>query len=48
LHILRINDDPVFRALADVNRRRLLDWLRAQTGQTLGELSATNCRRLPI
>jgi hypothetical protein len=31
-----------------VNRRRLLDWLHAKNGQTLGELSATNCRHSPI
>jgi DNA-binding transcriptional ArsR family regulator len=30
--------DPVFKALADANRRRLLDRLRAKNGQTLGEL----------
>jgi len=30
--------DPVFRALADPTRRRLLDALRAASGQTLGEL----------
>ncbi|HTZ72119.1 MAG TPA: helix-turn-helix transcriptional regulator [Acetobacteraceae bacterium] len=32
--------DAVFRALADPARRRLLDRLRAQNGQTLGELCA--------
>lgn len=30
--------DPVFRALADPARRRLLDSLHARNGQTLGEL----------
>jgi DNA-binding transcriptional ArsR family regulator len=30
--------DPVFRALADPNRRALLDRLRTRNGQTLGEL----------
>jgi len=30
----------VFKALADPTRRRLLDTLRAQSGQTLGELCA--------
>lgn len=30
--------DAVFRALADQNRRRLLDALHAENGQTLGEL----------
>jgi uncharacterized protein YndB with AHSA1/START domain/DNA-binding transcriptional ArsR family regulator len=32
--------DPVFRALADPTRRELLDRLRQQNGQTLGELCA--------
>ncbi|MBZ5588333.1 MAG: metalloregulator ArsR/SmtB family transcription factor [Acidobacteriia bacterium] len=32
--------DSVFKALADPTRRRLLDMLRAQSGQTLGELCA--------
>jgi DNA-binding transcriptional ArsR family regulator len=31
-------DDKVFRALADVSRRRLLDALHARNGQTLSEL----------
>jgi DNA-binding transcriptional ArsR family regulator len=31
-------DDRVFRALADPNRRRLLDRLHERSGQTLGEL----------
>lgn len=31
----------VFRALADLNRRRLVDELYIKDGQTLGELSAT-------
>lgn len=30
--------DSVFKALADQNRRRLLDRLRQRNGQTLGEL----------
>lgn len=30
--------DRVFKALADPNRRRLLDLLRRKNGQTLGEL----------
>ena len=30
--------DEVFRALADASRRELLDRLRADNGQTLGEL----------
>ena len=33
-----MNDDPVFRALADASRRKLLDKLHTQNGQTLGEL----------
>jgi DNA-binding transcriptional ArsR family regulator len=36
--------DAVFRALADASRRELLDRLRAENGQTLGEL----CRRLDM
>lgn len=31
--------DEVFKALADPTRRELLDRLRAENGQTLGELS---------
>jgi len=37
-----MNDDGVFRALADPTRRRLLDRLHAKSGQTLGDL----CRGL--
>ncbi len=33
-----MNDDAVFRALADSNRRLLLDRLHAQNGQTLAAL----------
>jgi DNA-binding transcriptional ArsR family regulator len=33
-----MNDDAVFRALADSSRRHLLDRLRKRNGQTLGEL----------
>jgi DNA-binding transcriptional ArsR family regulator len=36
--------DAVFRALADTSRRELLDRLRAENGQTLGEL----CQRLDM
>ena len=36
--------DLVFRALADASRRELLDRLRAESGQTLGEL----CQRLDM
>src|SRR3569833_1082808 len=32
--------DAVFKALADKSRRQLLDRLRAENGQTLGELCA--------
>ena len=32
--------DKVFKALADPSRRRLLDLLQAENGQTLGELCA--------
>jgi DNA-binding transcriptional ArsR family regulator len=38
LHIKSMDDDAVFRALADASRRRLLDRLHAKNGQTLGEL----------
>ena len=33
-----MDDDAVFRALADANRRQLLDRLHQRNGQTLGEL----------
>ena len=33
-----VDDDSVFRALADASRRRLLDRLHARNGQTLGDL----------
>jgi DNA-binding transcriptional ArsR family regulator len=33
-----MDDDAVFRALADKNRRALLDRLYVRNGQTLGEL----------
>lgn len=33
-----MDDDAVFRALADASRRQLLDRLHARNGQTLGEL----------
>src|SRR5882724_8144819 len=36
--------DLVFKALADATRRKLLDRLRADNGQTLGEL----CERLAM
>jgi|SRR5690348_4685220 DNA-binding transcriptional ArsR family regulator len=36
--------DTVFKALADANRRLLLDRLRANNGQTLGEL----CEHLDV
>jgi DNA-binding transcriptional ArsR family regulator len=36
--------DAVFKALADTSRRELLDRLRAENGQTLGEL----CERLAM
>jgi DNA-binding transcriptional ArsR family regulator len=35
-----MDDDAVFRALADASRRQLLDRLHARGGQTLGELTA--------
>ena len=39
-----MNDDAVFRALADSSRRQLLDSLHAKNGQTLSEL----CRGLDM
>jgi DNA-binding transcriptional ArsR family regulator len=33
-----MDDDAVFKALADASRRRLLDRLHGHDGQTLGEL----------
>jgi DNA-binding transcriptional ArsR family regulator len=35
-----VNDDQVFKALADASRRFLLDLLFKRDGQTLGELEA--------
>ena len=35
---LGMNEEAVFKALADASRRRLLDRLHQQNGQTLGEL----------
>jgi DNA-binding transcriptional ArsR family regulator len=35
-----MDDDAVFKALADRTRRRLLDSLRAENGQTLADLCA--------
>jgi DNA-binding transcriptional ArsR family regulator len=35
-----MDDDAVFRALADASRRKLLDRLHRKNGQTLGELCA--------
>jgi DNA-binding transcriptional ArsR family regulator len=39
-----MDDDAVFRALADPSRRELLDRLHGKNGQTLGEL----CRGLAM
>ena len=39
-----MNDDAVFRALADSSRRQLLDSLHTKNGQTLSEL----CRGLDM
>ena len=36
--------DAIFKALADANRRKLLDQLHSNNGQTLGEL----CRHLEM
>jgi DNA-binding transcriptional ArsR family regulator len=33
-----MDDDAIFKALADASRRKLLDRLRQKNGQTLGEL----------
>jgi len=40
----RVDTDRVFKALADRSRRKLLDVLRTDNGQTLGEL----CRHLDM
>lgn len=39
-----MDDDAVFRALADASRRQLLDRLHADNGQTLGDL----CRNMAM
>lgn len=36
--MMRIDEDVVFKALADASRRKLLDRLRKKNGLTLGEL----------
>jgi DNA-binding transcriptional ArsR family regulator len=38
LHVVEMDVDRVFKALADPSRRQLLDLLHAENGQTLGEL----------
>jgi uncharacterized protein YndB with AHSA1/START domain/DNA-binding transcriptional ArsR family regulator len=38
LHDVVVEQDPVFKALADAGRRRLLDMLHERAGLTLGEL----------
>ena len=43
-HIAYMDDDAVFRALADASRRQLLDRLHQRNGQTLGDL----CRGLDM
>ena len=43
-HIVGMNEDALFRALADASRRQLLDRLHSRNGQTLGEL----CRGLDM
>ena len=46
---LEMNDDAVFKALADASRRKLLDRLRHKNGQTLGELcSGLNMTRQAV
>jgi DNA-binding transcriptional ArsR family regulator len=44
LHIIGVDIDAVFKALADPSRRRLLDLLRKENGQTLGDL----CRQMEM
>ena len=39
-----MDDDSLFRALADASRRQLLDRLHANNGQTLGDL----CRNMAM
>jgi DNA-binding transcriptional ArsR family regulator len=40
LRLADMNEDAVFRALADPSRRQLLDRLHRKNGQTLGDLCA--------
>ena len=44
-----VDDDAVFKALADASRRKLLDRLRHKNGQTLGDLcSGLNMTRQAV
>lgn len=43
--VFRVDDDRVFKALADPTRRRLLDALFVRGGRTLGELEAVVTER---
>src|SRR5215472_13208070 len=43
-----MDDDAVFRALADASRRQLLDRLHQRNGQTLGELCQGLAKHLAV
>jgi DNA-binding transcriptional ArsR family regulator len=47
-YLRRVQDDLVFKALADPTRRLLLDTLRERGGRTLGELEEVVAEHTPM